>query len=637
MSGKPIGRERNVVDGEAKIERQGEGLGQGPVGNRQGNTGLGAGPGKPSGQPSQTPRPQQPQQRPPQPQQRPQQSAGQTPGQQQGADKGIVGDLISHAINNNNNNNNNSGGGIFGGGSAGNGGGNNNGGQSVNLGGGSSSGGSKGGKGKKLILFIILVVVVVLLGSCLIRSCFRRGSNNNSNIPVNNNANTNTNTNTSSLLPTGFSFNDVANNYYSTTSWDDNSGVINNNVAAGVPDKLTNILGNGRDVVTVMVYLCGSDLESNYGSATSDLKEMLAAEGSSNVNLIIYTGGTTKWRNNAISSNINQIYQIKDGQLYRLESNAGDVSMTNEDTLAAFIQYCNINFPANRNMLVLWDHGGGSVEGYAHDEKYSYTGSLTLPKLKAALDKGGVDFDFVGFDACLMATVETGLALSNHADYMIASEETEDASGWYYTNWLTALSRNTSISTIELGKVIADDFVRVATQSSPGVGSTLSVTDLGELSTTVPSKLKSFAKKISQMVEATDNASSGSYSTVATSRSKAREFGESYRIDQVDLVDFAGKLGTSESKSLAQAILSAVKYNKVSSNMSSSYGLSIYFPQSNASFASQVSSIYQSIGICDEYTECVQKYASMQMSGQYISGGGSPFNSLFGLFSNGYG
>ena len=62
MSGKPIGRERNVVDGEAKVERQGEGLGQGPVGNREGNTGLGGqnrpGPGRPGAGGEQQDRPE---------------------------------------------------------------------------------------------------------------------------------------------------------------------------------------------------------------------------------------------------------------------------------------------------------------------------------------------------------------------------------------------------------------------------------------------------------------------------------------------------------------------------------------------------------------------------------------------------
>jgi len=51
-----------------------------------------------------------------------------------------------------------------------------------------------------------------------------------------------------------------------------------------------------------------------------------------------------------------------------------------------------------------------------------------------------------------MATLETAIVLEPYADYMIASEEVEPGIGWYYTGWITALSRNTSIKTIDLGK-----------------------------------------------------------------------------------------------------------------------------------------------------------------------------------------
>ena len=147
MSGKPIGRERNVVDGEAKVERQGEGLGQGPVGNRQGDTGLGGqnrpGPGR-SGN-------QGPRNAPPS---MPRQGSGPKEAPQQ-ADKGIISDLLGGGSNNSGNN-----GGIIGSlmGGGNNGGGNNGGytGPSNSTPSGGSTGGSSGGKkGKSLILILI--------------------------------------------------------------------------------------------------------------------------------------------------------------------------------------------------------------------------------------------------------------------------------------------------------------------------------------------------------------------------------------------------------------------------------------------------------------------------------------------------
>ena len=63
------------------------------------------------------------------------------------------------------------------------------------------------------------------------------------------------------------------------------------NVSANARPKRYVPLGNGKDTVTVMVYMCGTDLESNYGMATSDLQEMMNATISSNVNVSVETGG----------------------------------------------------------------------------------------------------------------------------------------------------------------------------------------------------------------------------------------------------------------------------------------------------------------------------------------------------------
>lgn len=87
-----------------------------------------------------------------------------------------------------------------------------------------------------------------------------------------------------------------------------NSGTLDRSVSPEARDKFTTIRGNGKDQVTVMVYLCGTDLESRSAMATKDLNEMLGATISSKVNVLVYTGGCSQWRNNVISSSVNQIY-----------------------------------------------------------------------------------------------------------------------------------------------------------------------------------------------------------------------------------------------------------------------------------------------------------------------------------------
>ena len=67
------------------------------------------------------------------------------------------------------------------------------------------------------------------------------------------------------------------------------------------------------------------------------------------------------------------------------EKDMGNASMTKPATLTKFINYCSKNFPANRNMLIFWDHGGGSVSGYGYDEKNPSAGSMDLAEIDLAL------------------------------------------------------------------------------------------------------------------------------------------------------------------------------------------------------------------------------------------------------------
>ena len=410
------------------------------------------------------------------------------------------------------------------------------------------------------------------------------------------------------------------------------TGNLDTAVASGSREKRTRILGGGKDVVTIMIYLCGTDLESRSRMATSDLQEMASADIGDNVNVIVYTGGCSRWNNDIISSRTNQIYQVKKGGLLPLEDNVGAHCMTDPSTLSSFIQYCSKKFPANRNELILWDHGCGSVSGYGYDEKFRSSGSMSLAGINKALREGGVTFDFIGFDACLMATAETGLMLNQYADYMVASEETEPGIGWYYTNWLSSLSKNTSMPTPEIGKRIIDDFVDTCARRTPGQGTTLSITDLAELAGTVPSKLNAFSQSISKSIQEKD------YRTISRARSGTREFAASNRIDQIDLAHFAYNMGNKEGKELAETIRSAVKYNRTSSGMTNSYGLSIYFPYQSTRYVDKATQTYDAIGMDKDYAQAIREFASMEVSGQAAAGGsttGSPIPSLFGTLLGG--
>ena len=417
----------------------------------------------------------------------------------------------------------------------------------------------------------------------------------------------------------------------STGGYSQNSPIaVDNTVASGSRAKYTAIKGGGSDKITIMVYMCGTDLESKHSMASSDLNEMAQADLGDKINIIVYTGGCKNWKTQGISNSVNQIYQVQKGGLKQLVADDGSKSMVEPSTLTGFIDYCKKNFPADRNELILWDHGGGSVTGYGYDEKNARKGSMSLDGINRALKDGGVKFDFIGFDACLMATAETALMLNQHGDYMIASEETEPGIGWYYTDWLNKLAKNTSMPTVEIGKNIVDSFVETCAAKCRGQQTTLSVTDLAEFANTVPSKISSFSRSVSSMIEAKD------YQKISDARYQTREFASSSKIDQVDFVNLAENVSNEEGKALAEAIKKAVKYNRTSSNMTNAYGISIYFPYKRASMVDSAVSTYSSIGMDQDYSKCIRQFAGLQTSGQIAAQGtASPLAALFGGGSQG--
>ncbi len=400
-------------------------------------------------------------------------------------------------------------------------------------------------------------------------------------------------------------------------------------VASGARNKYTSIKGSSQDQVTIMVYMCGTDLESRSSMASNDIQEMAAASFGDNVNVIIYTGGCKNWKIQGISTKVNQIYRVRNGKLERLEADMGDKAMTDPATLTEFIRYCKKNFPANRNELIFWDHGGGSITGYGYDEKRPSSGSMNLAGINSALKQADMKFDFIGFDACLMATAENALMLDSYADYMIASEETEPGIGWYYTPWLNALGKNTSIDTVTLGKSIVDSFVEECGTKCRGQQTTLSVVDLAEFSATVPDKLNAFSNDTIDKIQARE------YQAIAAARQSAREFAVSSRIDQVDLVDLAKRVNNSSSAALTEALLSAVKYNRTSVNMSNAYGLSIYFPNRQPGTVNNAVKINDALGMDKDYSSCIKAYASLQIPAQAVAqNNGNAGNALGSLLGN---
>ena len=232
-------------------------------------------------------------------------------------------------------------------------------------------------------------------------------------------------------------------------------------------------------------YLCGSDLETNGGFATIDLQEMLEVQLPENVSVVIQTGGAAVWQNELMDPSKIQRWLYNSEGLQLVEEQE-TTNMGDAQTLYDFLYFADANFPADKVAVTFWNHGGGSVNGAAFDEIHGLD-SLDLSEMYQAFDAvwpadtANPALELVGFDTCLMATVDVAAVFQNFAKYLVASEEVEPGNGWLYSGWLSELAANPTMDGDDLGIAIASTYYAGCEAVGTQDNTTLSVTDLTKL------------------------------------------------------------------------------------------------------------------------------------------------------------
>lgn len=156
----------------------------------------------------------------------------------------------------------------------------------------------------------------------------------------------------------------------------------------------------------------------------------------------------------------------QDSDLETIESeelaDLGEMDMSNPQTLYDFVTWAIATYPSEHYALVMSDHGMGWLGGWTDPDPRD--GDMDLSEIDGALSKIVTDtgigqFDFFGFDACLMAQIEAYSMLAPYAQYAVASEETEPALGWAYTAFLKALVENPGMGAAELATIVVDSYI----------------------------------------------------------------------------------------------------------------------------------------------------------------------------------
>jgi len=391
----------------------------------------------------------------------------------------------------------------------------------------------------------------------------------------------------------------------------------------------TNVTSNAENetaqtaarTLTIMIYMVGSDLETDGGAATSDISEMQAACANSQANVLIYTGGSEKWWS-GIPSDQNCVYLLGDSDLTSVNQTSS-MNMGEPATLTGFLDYAYANYPADAYALILWDHGAGPIEGYGFDELHEYD-QLTLSEMhqaleNSALNQAGVRLSWMGFDACLMCSIETANVMSDFSDYMIASQEAVPNQGWDYS-FLSASSTELTDGKTAAKRIIDAYAAFYDQQNATLINSkkiyTLSCLDLAKADAT-NTALNAFFSALNNTILP------DGYSKIAQKRSVMPVFGRftlGQYSDLIDLKQFAsltGDYANDVSGALISAVNDMVIYSRT--NQEDANGVSIFFPYENPDYLKlddqqqfNWQSIYDQFDASDTYPAFLSNFSRLR-------------------------
>lgn len=270
----------------------------------------------------------------------------------------------------------------------------------------------------------------------------------------------------------------------------------------------------------------------------------------------------------------------------------GDVNMGDAATLHKFVVTAARRFPAKKYALIINDHGTG-WSGLCSDDSHNGA-ALTMTKLRTALQASSRDtgpLELIGFDCCLMATVEVASTVAPFGRYMVASQELEPGDGWNMLPVFQAIKKKPTMTGAELGTILCDTYQEQfdksddETQRTTGLGITLSLVDL---------------RKVAEVERAVDQVSERSarllrdervkgWIKLARARSRTAEYGrggnseeEAACFDLGDLVQCLRQqddLAAVSCDAVDKALKAAVLHKVNGSALPYASGLTIFFPR----------------------------------------------------------
>lgn len=248
------------------------------------------------------------------------------------------------------------------------------------------------------------------------------------------------------------------------------------------------------------------------------------------------------------------------------------------ETIIDFVHHAKKLFPADKRMLILWDHGNGWQNVHVFGPITRATKTLRLEDIFTS-DRDEDKIHLLCFDSCLMAMIEIAYELRGKVEYIVASENVVPAdTGWPYASILGALTQRPRITPGQVACAIVDGFAGSYNHSlqQPVTLAALKLANVDAAVTAIDGLAR-------QLLAVCFNG--GGKQKVMFARRYAQSFGNP---DYVDIISFCDELSRQDlgegvtiaaenvRQKVGELILAPVRGSTLSVN--GAHGLSIYFP-----------------------------------------------------------
>ena len=385
--------------------------------------------------------------------------------------------------------------------------------------------------------------------------------------------------------------------HYGTSEFLDNDytdtsiAELNESVSENARDHYIIPKGNGKDTVTVLFYIIGSDEPSSSATTISTLNNILYANDSENVNILIQTGGSSSWNSKILKDGAIQRWTVEKDSPIEVDCTIDTESMCDPQTLYEFIKYGMEYYPSDRTFLFL--SGSGSPSSFGYDPDGIHT-DLSYTAISSVLNRIDQPIDMICMDAPYAATYENALLMEPYADYMVAFETGVSQEGILYQSFLSRLASDSSASSLSLGKLLIDSYALNQAQKSSRSSYVLSLIDLAEIRYINDHTLSLFGEEMKTILE------NGTFQTICDIFSSTAKVSD----NRIDFTHFARRLSLSSASDLFEQMSEMIRYRRASQSANmygiscpslSDHSSSILFPQAYLDFIN-LFDMYQALG-----------------------------------------